>query len=80
MQEQMKNMSHWDLANEKYYVNFEINSSENRIILNLENGYQIDFNIKNSMHNVFGFIRNKNTQEQHKLQIMQIYLHHYQCL
>ena len=62
MHEQMKNMSHWDLTNEKYYVNFEINSSENRIILNLENGYQIDFNIENSMHNVFGFKKQKYTR------------------
>ena len=62
MQEQMKNMSQWDSANEKYYVNFEINSSENRIILNLENGYQIDFNTENSMYNVFGFKKQKYTR------------------
>ena len=55
MHEQMKNNNHYDSTNDKYYINFEINTSENRIILNLENNYQVDFNVENSMYNVFGF-------------------------
>ena len=51
----MKNNNHYDSTNDKYYINFEINTSENRIILNLENNYQVDFNVENSMYNVFGF-------------------------
>ena len=62
MQEQMKNNNHYDSTNDKYYVNFEINTSENRIILNLQNNYQINFNVSNSMYNVFGFKKQKYTR------------------
>ena len=59
MHEQMQNNNHYDSTNDKYYVNFEINTSENRIILNLQNNYQIDFNVGNSMYDIFGFKKQK---------------------
>ena len=62
MQEQLKNNNHYDSTNNKYYINFETNTSKNRIILNLENNYQIDFNVENSMYNVFGFKKQKYTK------------------
>ena len=46
MQEQLKNNNHYDSTSNKYYINFEINTSENRVILNLEHSYQIDFSVE----------------------------------
>ena len=61
MQEQLKNNNRSDSTYIKY-INFEINTSENRIILNFENNYQIDFNVENTMYNVFGFKKQKYTR------------------
>ncbi len=57
--QEMKANNHYDSTNDKYYVNFEVNISVNRIVLKLENNYQIDFNVPNSMFKVFGFKKQK---------------------
>ena len=58
MQELMKANNHYDSANDQYYVNFESNVAENRIVLKLENNYQIDFNVSDK---VFGFEKQRYT-------------------
>ena len=62
MQEQMKNNNYYDSTDNMYYINFEIDISKNRTILNLENNYQIDFNVENSMYDIFGFKKQKYTR------------------
>ena len=46
---------HWDADNEEYFVSVEANLSTLRAILDISNGYQVDFGVRNSLGSVLGF-------------------------
>jgi len=39
----------------KYFVSVSANSSTLKMVLSLSNGYQVDFDLPNSMRHVLGF-------------------------
>lgn len=57
IKQQMKTNGHYDSQNDnqKYYVSFTANSSTLKTILTLDNNYQVDFTLNNSLRHLFGF-------------------------
>ena len=53
--EQMKNIGHYNSAQNTYYVNFETDKSYNRVLLKISNYYKVNLNIPNSITIIFGF-------------------------
>ena len=55
IKQQMKTNGHYDSQNDKYYVSIAANSSTLKTILTLDNNYQVDFTLNNSLRHLFGF-------------------------
>jgi len=51
----MKTSGHYDNQNDKYYISIAANSSTLKTILTLDNNYQVDFTLDDSMRHFFGF-------------------------
>jgi len=51
----MKINGHYDSQNDKYYVSVTANSSTLKTVFTLDNNYQVDFTLYNSMRHLFGF-------------------------
>ena len=56
--EQIKNIGHYNSAQNTYYINFETDKSSNRGLLKISNNYKVNFNIPNSISTIFGFEKN----------------------
>jgi len=55
IKQQMKINGHYDSQNDKYYVSVTANSSTLKTVFTLDNNYQVDFTLYNSMRHLFGF-------------------------
>ena len=55
IQHEIKKKGHHDPINEDYYINISANSNTLKSVLILENGYQVDFNHRDSLVKVLGF-------------------------
>jgi len=51
----MKTNGHYDSQNNKYYISIAANNSTLKTILTLDNNYQVDFTLDDSMRHLFGF-------------------------
>ena len=51
----MKKRGHYDQINNEYYINISANSNTLKSVLIIEQGYQVDFNQRNSLSKVLGF-------------------------
>ena len=61
IQHELKKRGHHDPINEDYYINISGNSNTLKSVLILENGYQVDFNHRDSLAKVLGFTGAKCT-------------------
>ena len=61
IQHEMKKKGHHDPINEDYYINISANSNTLKSVLILENGYEVDFNHRDSLAKVLGFTGAKYT-------------------
>ena len=55
IQFEMKKRWHYDQINNEYYINISANSNTLKSVLIIEQGYQVDFNQRNSSSKVLGF-------------------------
>ena len=55
IKQQMKTNNHYDSQDDEYYVSIAANSSTLKTILTLDNNYQVDFTLNNSMRHLLGF-------------------------
>ena len=55
IQFEMKKRGHYDQINNEYYINISANSNTLKSVLIIEQGYQVDFNQRNSLSKVLGF-------------------------
>ena len=71
----MRSNGHWDSDNDEYFVSIAANLSTLRSILNISNGYQIDFGIENSIRTVLGFenrVYDRYTESENIVNILSI--------
>ena len=66
----MKKRGHHDPINEDYYINISANSNTLKSFLILKNGYQVDFNHRDSLAKVLGFTGAKYTGGFHESENM----------
>ena len=52
---EMKKRGHYDQINNEYYIDISANSNTLKSVLIIEQGYQVDFNQRNSLSKVLGF-------------------------
>ena len=50
----MKNIGHYNSAQNTYYINFETDKFSNLVLLKISNNYKVNFNIPNSINTIFG--------------------------
>ena len=55
VKQSMRDNNHYDSQNDKYYVSISANSSTLKTALSLNNNYQVDFTLPNSMRHLLGF-------------------------
>ena len=55
IQHEIEKRGHHDPINEDYYINISANSNTLKSVLILEEDYQVDFNLQNSLAKVLGF-------------------------
>lgn len=71
----MRSNGHWDVDNDEYFVSIAANLSTLRAILNISNGYQVDFQVENSIKSVLGFenkIYDRYTESENIVNILSI--------
>ena len=61
IQQEMKKRGHYDSINEDYHINISANSNTLKSVLILEKDYQVDFNHRDSLAKVLGFMGTKYT-------------------
>ena len=66
IQFEMKTRGHYDQINNEYYINISANSNTLKSVLIIEEGYQVDFNQRNSLSKVLGFTRAKYEEGFHE--------------
>ena len=66
MQQEMKKRGHYDSINEDYPISISANSNTLKSVLILEKDYQVDFNHRDSLAKVLGFMGTKYTSGFHE--------------